>query len=159
MAFNSTPLCSTVVTLTDAQIKSLVTTGVEVVPAPGEGKVIVPLMATFVTHFSAGGYTGLDTAAQLLLYWGSNTSKFFGVVYESNGSILSFAGDQFFPVSLGTTNDGNGGNFPPGDETSEFENKPITVGIENRPDLLTDVTGGHGDNSLVVTVSYAIARV
>ena len=54
-------LFSSSVELNDSQIKSLQTAGIEIVPAPGDGKIVVPLYAILYKNFGAGGYSGAPT--------------------------------------------------------------------------------------------------
>jgi len=54
-------MLSTIVTLTDEQIKSLPNTPVEILPAPGGNKMFVPVFAVFTLDAIGGAYTNLDT--------------------------------------------------------------------------------------------------
>jgi hypothetical protein len=149
-------------TLTDAQIKALPTGVLDMIPAPGAGKVIVPQFAAFWTSFAAAAYTNVSAQNGALgVGWNDGGGNFgvsntFGIVYDSNGSLLTFAGRQFFPIVLGTVNDGVGGNFTPGNETSHFENRAIALCGYNQG---AAYTGGNAANSLVVVVKYTIEDV
>lgn len=158
------PLVATKI-LTDAQIKALPvengTGPIQLVSAPGVGKVILPSLVTLITRFSGGGYTGVtDGTSSICVGWGSGfgAAQQFGVIYESGGSILTFAGTQLFPMVLGTSTDGSGAAYnAPGDELSKFEN--IGLFIQGTDNSGTDWTGGDPANTLEVTVQYAIINV
>jgi len=161
-ATNQVAVLTKTVTLTDAQIKALPTTSVDIVPAPSAGRMLVPFAAAFITNFDAAGYTNVDPGAWVYLQWGSDwashgPSHDFASVKDANGSILTFGGQQFFPVVLGTANDGNGSNFPPGDVASKFAGKPISAYVING--VLGNLTGGDPANTLTVTVLYAVVDV
>lgn len=60
------------VTLTNAQIKALNSTFVELVPTPGAGNMLVFVSAALVMNNSAGVYTGADTDCLLQVVYGDD---------------------------------------------------------------------------------------
>jgi hypothetical protein len=146
------------VTLTDAQIKALPTTPIQLVPGRG-ASALLPISGCFRCAF-AGGYTNLNAVASLLVSWNANVGSVnttFGRVAESNGSILSATTAGFFPFALGTANDGNGFNWPPGDGLATFDGTALVVAADNATS--GDFTGGAAANTLTVTVYYTVVNV
>jgi len=137
-------LKSVTVTLTDAEIKALPTANVTLVPAAGAGKVLFPVQWFMLADFRGGAYANLNAAIT-----GPNVGW----------SNVEFA--QVFPaadsINILTTVANKVGCFQSAfanswDNISDFENTPLTLGIDN--DVSGDLTGGDAANSLRVTVFY-----
>ena len=127
-----------VVVLTHSQIATLPTTPIELVPAPGDGKVIVPLLVTVswnfqqpytnintiftATEFGWGnhGYSGINASQQIY------TTNLTGKIAESN--------TVFAPISSWNT--------------------PFNIWITNAN--LGNFTGGDPSNTMTIKVEYAI---
>lgn len=155
------------VTITDAQIKTLVATPVEVVPAPGAGKAVDLLRVFLSARIVETGreYTNIGPNA---------TIKFLRDNAEI-GPLLTdgtYFGVDTFTELLGTYSDiGIGGNtivagpwYDIGDPDKgampvleqrgdSVDNKPIVIKLGNAPN--GELTGGHAANALVVSTVYA----
>ncbi len=140
------------VTLTDAQIKALPTTAIEIVAAQGVGKMISVLMAVANWSVSAGAYTNQDADTR---FW----------IQNEGGAALSTVISQ---IPSATTNRGynliggalinsagawNGIVESDGYNVSQLANKNIQAFIDNAGG---DLTGGNAANTLKVTVYYVI---
>lgn len=125
-------LSSIEVTLTDAQIKTLNSSPVTIIPAPGANFFIHPIIYDLKKNTVAGAY---NTAPTLDL-------RFSGVVMNlatSLSSTLSTAGTQWIA-----------GNAVGWSSSATVENLGVVLFSS------ADVTGGNGANSLRVTIVYKI---
>lgn len=149
-----------IVTLTNAQIKALPTTGVELIPVPGDNRVLIPTYALGrIITGSSGAYT-LDPFASLSLLWlggaYASTPTQIGSLFGTNDldRIIKF----FFPETF-VPDSGNFQGYPNagGHELSQVENKSIII----KDDWMgvADYTGGHVNNSLRVSIGYVIYNV
>lgn len=134
------------VTLTDAQIKALPTTPVEIVAAQ-PGKAIVPVTATFNLDWT-GNYTNINANAGIRLRTTGGTL----VLYRLNESpdflvtaLLACGGDSFMVV---------GQRWPPdmGIPPTDFNN--VVLDVSNASD--GDLTDGNASNTLTVTVYFVV---
>lgn len=131
--------------LTDQQIKELPTTSIELVSAPGAGKVIVPLLATAVIDTTAGAYTNVSSSGNdiLVLLNGGNTQITSGI---ANNGLFP---DPAFNVAV-----------MPGkgwyDFVSAVDNLPIYIGCTNSAG---DFEDGHPDNTLKLVIQYFVLDV
>jgi hypothetical protein len=140
------------VTLTDAQIKALPTTFIEVVPAPGVGKKILFLWGNMNFYFTAGAYTTVDAVIQIAYgEWQAGASSYVEdncfQATNSSATLTPFlrvyvapsiwVGDLFvIPRAFNTV-----------------ENLPLKVVGYNDSG---DYTGGNAANTLEVTVYYVV---
>jgi hypothetical protein len=149
-------LLSATVTLTDAQIKALPTTGIQLVAAPGANKYILPIAASYYLDPSGGAYTGADDAGWSIAwqseFWASSptvmasplqtTSKSLGIFSLSLTPV--YTAGSFTGFAVGESAGGASGII----------DKPLT--IEDKFNGISDYGGGNAANKLVVTVVYTI---
>jgi hypothetical protein len=142
------------VTLTDAQIKALPTTAINILPAPGAGILNHVHGALFVADFTAGAYTNLSA------------NPFFNIVYDAANNYINatlLAGEEMFlaghnvcytlPYMLLFEGATQPSAFPRSSaEFGETINRTVDIGGGNVSS--GNFTGGHADNTLKVTVFY-----
>lgn len=141
------------VELTDAQIKALPTTPVQVVGAPGSGKAIVLISAVLSTVIAVD-YTNFDgTFSVLRLNYGSGDASINAVAEElltgvGAGSVVVL-GSQAYTDGSTIFASSNG----PGD------NLALTIVAANGNPSAGNFTGGNAANTLTVTVFYTTVDV
>lgn len=127
------------VTLTDAEIKALPTTPIELVAAAGAGKIIKIIDITAVQKIVSGGsYTNVNTGSYLTLI---NDNNVFGL---SASPLEEGSGDWFSP---GVT------NYQGYYETT-MENMPVMLAVNNSGG--GNFTGGNAANTLKINVYYVV---
>jgi hypothetical protein len=154
-----------VVTLTNAQVIALPTTGITLVSAPGAGYIIRPFIVSLRTSFSAGAYTNVNAAAWLTALLGTrdlmsskaNDAAITNAAATTTG-LTSFlgAGDsytQFVPRNH-TENVNEWGELAVHTAVSFLENQALTLKVDNAGSGV--FTGGNAANTLKVTTYYAI---
>lgn len=147
------------VLLSDAQIKALPTTGVQIIPAPGVGRYVLPVLCALRLDNSAGVYTA-NAAASWVLVQGPTINA--GGAYVSNllpvqSALQAVSGGPFhatlsLPYSQPGAGDFEGANINPlnGDLTN------TAVGIKDDWGGIADYTDGHASNTLRVTSVYYV---
>ena len=140
--------------LTDAQIKALPTTEVEILPAPGVNRVIIPLYAVASITWTAN-YTNIN--ANSTLHLKINTFYPFAYLDEANGGgvtgFLAQSADSIMfssPISRQESGRIMAEDLP----TSEVMNQPLGIRANNAGS--GDFTGGNASNIMKVTVYYVI---
>lgn len=146
------------VTLTDAQIKALPTTGVDVVAAPGAGKILIPQFAWARVAWTAD-YTNIAAAAVLELRFTGGASFFCVLDNSVNtavGSLLAGGGPDAVGGYFGLrTRPGAAANYGiAGLYDADVANLPLTIVGNN--DGSGAFTGGNGANTMTVTVAYYV---
>jgi hypothetical protein len=142
------------VTLTDAQIKALPTTSIDLVDAPGAGKMILPHAVRYVLNNEAGAYTNLDGTTCLLV------TKVGGLilnsVYDENAEGNFGAAYKWFMICMLSQNVIGGATYAYSVGATPTENEPLKLVLANGSPSIGDLTGGHADNSMKITVFYSI---
>jgi hypothetical protein len=162
------------VTLTDAQIKALPTTPIQLVAAPGSGYRIRLFGVTMRADTVAGAYTNLDAtyAAIEVKYAGDGLwlvpaivdDHSFSPALEELTNFLGTAADQVWDgdnSSIGVDSGGAAGaleyvigrRIP----VANVENKAIQISLDNNGSGA--LTGGNAANTLDVDVYYAVVAL
>jgi hypothetical protein len=136
---------ATVVRLTDAQIANLSTVPIEIVPAQGPNTIVEVIQTNYVYNnegqsFTAGGGGGL--------------------YYDNDSAFTADGGDQQVPIG-GPSGPPTGG---PSALSVGYANNNLLVlsGMVNKPltysNFNANYSGSGGDNSMIVTVAWAILK-
>jgi hypothetical protein len=142
-------ILSRTTTLTDAQIKALPGTSVEVVPAPGAGMIVVPLVALlFLTRPTT--YTNVDAGSSVNLVWPGVGDA---TIYITGPSLLG--SNPSFCALHGASFDNGGSQYAFAFES--VVNAALQIDAGNG--ALGDFTGGGAGNSLKVQVLYSVLEV
>lgn len=150
----ATPIRKATITLTDAQIKALPTTGVVLVPAPGAGFVLRPYLVVLVTNLAAA-YTNVDASGV----------GFF--VDDGAGDLTTYCPHATFLgntarriATMGpyvVTDDSSGSGVVPRLSLAASEDSPLILFSSNA--AAGDYTGGDAANTITATVLYAVIAV
>jgi hypothetical protein len=163
------PVYQRKITLTDAQIKSLPGTILELVPAPGVGKIIVVDKVVMISNFSAA-YIGADTLNGTLEISVGNSLSIASLpnVDAEVSQLQQLLGNTGQKLSITTGSPSVRYNSSwdatlsdvigielTGDYGAENQNVNIRVGGT----IETDFTGGDPSNTLGITVFYSIVEL
>lgn len=142
-------------TLTDAQIKALPTTPVEIVPAPGAGKRYQLIGGSLKIDSTAGAYTNFSEdagdgfnieAGNMVLSSLADFAVVGWLLGEAQSSTFEIAGPYMTKPATGSRVSTNGS------ATADYENGAMVLTCNNGE--LGDFTGGHADNTGSITVIY-----
>lgn len=146
------------ITLTDAQIKALPTTPVEVVAAPGENRVLIPVSAMAVSEFSANDYTNVDAEATMSLGWGNTVAS--TRAHIGNGTWFDAWGGpgqgRVFGFILAPTLAIRDTAIISETGRQDIIDEPLTLIVNNGEPGDGNFTGGNVANTLQVTVLYMV---
>lgn len=162
-----------VVVATDAQIKALPTTRIQVVAAPGANRRINFHSGTLVGSFTAGAYTNVNAdawggfalnsgAIDVSAYFPNDTGPTPDLTKVSDFFAHAFNAIALFPPFLspdsgGTAAAGWGAIALVGGDYSGFRNTALELHIDNA--AAGNFTGGNAANSMIITVEYSIAYI
>lgn len=144
----------TTVTLTDAQIKSLPTTTIEIVPAPGAGKGLLLLRGRIETNTNAGGYVSASNQCAFALI-NADWDQLSNFALMRGG----MSNEMVFSKGLTPALTVASGDYAGSLEETNYPAK------ENQAISITDYsggsnyTGGNASNTMKVTVFYLIIDV
>lgn len=166
-ALNGTALEPVTTTLTNSQILTLPTTGVEVAPAQGDGTLLALVLGVWSGDFAAGAYTNIDGGA-----WGGFSVSGYDVgayiVNDPAGTSPMTGVTDFF----GTAGRNNAVFSAPQDPDfngwgavarvmpasgAALNNQPMIIYVDNNG--AGNFTGGAAANSLTVSTTYIVGRV
>lgn len=141
------------VTLTNAQIKALPTTPVEIVAAQGSGKVIVPVIATAYINTSGGAYTGVTDASIVLI---DNNSDYLSSVTKIQSPLGSPAANFIIiPCPYMSTGSATFSGITISDQNFSLPDNQ-SLSIKDDWGGLSNYGGGNAANTLKVTVYYLV---
>jgi hypothetical protein len=140
------------VVLTDAQIKALPTTAIELVAAPGAGKLIKVISADAIIDTTAGGYV-VDTNCRWQLFLG--TQEITGLA-QPELALATTPGIYFLPFPEFAA-PGSGGDAGYLVTTSKSVTSMVNQPLKIKDDFngVADYTGGNAANTVSVIVYYA----
>lgn len=154
-------ILSVTVTLDNDEIKNLPTTPIEIIEAPGAGKIILPISGFVVAYYDNGNeYTDIDDAALHLFSNSVGRS-----LYMNASTLLGTSNSPFAQFAFPLFYQGGGGlssqiitdvDFDLGD----VENYGLSIkdGRSGFADpVVTVYGGGNAANTMKVTVYYVIA--
>ncbi len=148
------------VTLTNAQIKALPLTGVDIIPAQGSGTVVIcgayvggGLSGAMFMHWVAD-YTNVDASIAWQFYVGNFNNILAS--YDAGDFFVWGAASPFF--LLGPQSDPDTSYpIPVINSISDFDNKAVTLKVLNAS--LGALTGGNASNTLTVSLPYMILNL
>lgn len=168
--FSGVVLARSIVTLSDAQIKALPTTGIQVVAAQGSGFRAKVLSVSVYLNTAAGAYTNVDATYSAIALSASGFGLTNGIVNDSAAApalsqMSNFLGvaaaqtaDLGVPAVYATDDPGSlewvlsGDSANGATATSSFDNVAVLIGADNNGS--GDFTGGNAANTMKVVVYY-----
>lgn len=151
--YYTTTALETQTTLTDAQIKTLPTTGIDIIPTPTNNKLIIITTAILLWNTSAGAYTNVDPSANIVLTYGD-----FDETATSNSGMHTDAANRITILSQAVMDDfraawaGYSISYINGTLQTPIINKKISLWATNG--ALGNFTGGNAANTLKVIVKH-----
>lgn len=148
------------VTLTDAQIKALPTTGINIVAAPGAAKFIALILAYLACDSTFGNYTNIDANAliQLTIVGELVSTRLRQAVNTNISNLLATSDKAIVALTHPQTETGVAGvdtAAPSPNYLPSLDNGALTLGCING--AAGNFTGGNAANTMKVTVFYLIA--
>lgn len=149
------------VVIIDSNILTLPTTPVEIIPAPGAGFIITPLLTTVFGLFSGGGYTNVDPDAWMYLRYndgGQGSNLLANVTFDGITALTDFfdVGGMFlFTAPTYATQGAAAGVYGSIPISSDIEdNQGISLFFDNL--AAGNLTAGDTGNTLVVRMRYIL---
>jgi len=142
------------VTLHHANIRDLPVTPYEIIPAPGENKIIKFFGGVAASNKAAGFYSGIDEGDICSLVYGADNGQASG--YADTAGLLAGAGNSYWAINSQIALDlANGIAKDPQLDTASIVNQAINLLSYNNAAF----EDGHADNTLILTVFYAVVSV
>ncbi len=136
------------VTLTNAQIKALPTTPITIVASAGAGTILLPVGYKYQARFQTD-YTNADIGAELQVrFAGDNGSQLGPGRFVAQGPQWSMGAVGFF--NQRSLRGQSAADFA--FSLLGFDDTALTVAMANAS--LGNLTGGHSNNTLVVSIDY-----
>lgn len=145
----------TITILTDAQTKASPTTSIELVPAPGAGKILNYLTGVW-SKKGGPNYGNISGDAELAVIYDGGTYASLKALEATSevSNILSTPNISFFPAR--TLTDGALINPNINNPTADLENKSLKFFAFNSGG---DFTGGDAANTLTIATLYTISDI
>lgn len=141
-----------VVSLTNAQVLALPTTPVEIVPSPGVGYSLIPVVMTIYQNFQSAVVAGAGNSIQLMYGSGIShpASRILNVALGlTNPRVYLLSFPQSF-VGVGGAFDAHVVDYDPG--TGVYQDTGLY--LNDYFGGVSDYTGGHANNVFRVTLMY-----
>lgn len=153
-------------TLTDAQVKALPSTPIEIVPAPGAGKALLPFLAWWYVKWAAD-YTNIGSLSRIGIGYSGQLNGTLAQFDETAAGQVSnlLADGASHPAVMGPRGTSGPLTGSPISATGQFQDDPgvtnaaLEVFAVNGGTATGNFTGGNGGNVIFVTLFYVVADV
>jgi hypothetical protein len=151
-------LLSATVELTDAQIKALPTTGIEIIATPGANKIILPFSAVLVLQNWQADYTNINANSSIQISSTNGLGNILNFIEQAKNTsisnILAYGSDSLNVVSIGQPIYGGQPTAFTGIIPADLIDDGLSIRINNVGS--GNLTGGNAANTLKVTVYYVV---
>lgn len=153
--YYTTTAGSNLLTLTDTQIKTIPTTGHQILPAPGNNKFYKILSATIITNSTAGAYV-FTGDAWLFLTTNDPDWPLLSTWCQWSGGTANISVDHIpVPYTSASTSDIIA-NAAPFNKYADLINLPILLRDWN---ISSNYTGGNAANTMKIQIDYLTLQI